>query len=268
VDPATGRSASDETIAVEYQLTPEEIAACWAWEAYSQPRMYLKRMRIRRTAIRNLILSWSAAALMAVLYRVLPQPIALILLAISGIFAIAATFLFISIVSTPSEEAFARKRMPQARMAFESRTPSMVTISAEGVCIDEPTLVMFLRWPHYAALIETPQFLFGRLRDGALTVFPKRLLGEGETLHHNLQRIRAWAAAANVGEHSRLADYLRHHDVPCPRCAYNLRGIQAHACPECGFPLEPEAFAIAPEPPEADAPTVAAESTLRPGTTT
>lgn len=31
-----------------------------------------------------------------------------------------------------------------------------------------------------------------------------------------------------------LAAYLASHDVGCPRCAYNLRGVESGVCPECG----------------------------------
>ncbi len=28
-----------------------------------------------------------------------------------------------------------------------------------------------------------------------------------------------------------------HHDIPCPRCHYNLRGMRGSVCPECGTPV-------------------------------
>lgn len=31
-----------------------------------------------------------------------------------------------------------------------------------------------------------------------------------------------------------LSEFLRDHDVPCPACAYNLRGGTTTTCPECG----------------------------------
>ena len=31
-----------------------------------------------------------------------------------------------------------------------------------------------------------------------------------------------------------LLEYLAGHDVPCPLCGYNLRGLAAPRCPECG----------------------------------
>lgn len=34
-----------------------------------------------------------------------------------------------------------------------------------------------------------------------------------------------------------LRVYLAERDAPCPRCGYNLRGVTAEACPECGCPL-------------------------------
>jgi hypothetical protein len=32
-----------------------------------------------------------------------------------------------------------------------------------------------------------------------------------------------------------LLGYLSHHDIPCPRCEYNLRDLPALLCPECGL---------------------------------
>jgi hypothetical protein len=34
-----------------------------------------------------------------------------------------------------------------------------------------------------------------------------------------------------------LSEFLRHRDIPCPSCRYNLRGLRRGACPECGAPL-------------------------------
>jgi hypothetical protein len=34
-----------------------------------------------------------------------------------------------------------------------------------------------------------------------------------------------------------VAAFLADHDVPCPRCGYNLRGLNASACPECSLKL-------------------------------
>jgi hypothetical protein len=34
-----------------------------------------------------------------------------------------------------------------------------------------------------------------------------------------------------------LAVYLAAHDAMCPRCSYNLRGVEAARCPECGTGL-------------------------------
>jgi DNA-directed RNA polymerase subunit RPC12/RpoP len=34
-----------------------------------------------------------------------------------------------------------------------------------------------------------------------------------------------------------LAEFLRERDVACPVCSYNLRGVKAETCPECGHRL-------------------------------
>lgn len=33
---------------------------------------------------------------------------------------------------------------------------------------------------------------------------------------------------------SYLINYLAEQDIPCPGCGYNLRGLKAEHCPECG----------------------------------
>jgi hypothetical protein len=37
--------------------------------------------------------------------------------------------------------------------------------------------------------------------------------------------------------HGDVVAFLRGRSAPCPRCAYDLRDIQAARCPECGEPL-------------------------------
>jgi hypothetical protein len=34
-----------------------------------------------------------------------------------------------------------------------------------------------------------------------------------------------------------LREFLADQDTPCPACGYNLRGLQAEACPECSAPV-------------------------------
>lgn len=34
-----------------------------------------------------------------------------------------------------------------------------------------------------------------------------------------------------------LAEFLHERDIACPVCSYNLRGVKASACPECGHAL-------------------------------
>jgi hypothetical protein len=45
-----------------------------------------------------------------------------------------------------------------------------------------------------------------------------------------------------VNEHREVAEGLRRHlaehDVACPACGYNLRGLTGMTCPECGSPVE------------------------------
>jgi len=40
--------------------------------------------------------------------------------------------------------------------------------------------------------------------------------------------------SASPVQHDRVTGYLAQHDFECPLCEYNLRGVGAARCPECG----------------------------------
>lgn len=40
-----------------------------------------------------------------------------------------------------------------------------------------------------------------------------------------------------TGADAALASFLAAQDAPCPRCSYNLRGVESAKCPECGGEL-------------------------------
>jgi hypothetical protein len=41
-----------------------------------------------------------------------------------------------------------------------------------------------------------------------------------------------------------FTEYLARHDVPCPSCGYNLRGLEKPVCPECGLAAGWGAFGV------------------------
>jgi hypothetical protein len=49
---------------------------------------------------------------------------------------------------------------------------------------------------------------------------------------------KASATDAPPEEERVLLDYLTAHDVACPSCTYNLRGLTTPRCPECGHELK------------------------------
>ena len=53
-----------------------------------------------------------------------------------------------------------------------------------------------------------------------------------------------------VGESGfdQLATYLAEHDVPCPKCRYDLRGVPNALCPECGTAIPGSVMATPSEP--------------------
>jgi hypothetical protein len=48
----------------------------------------------------------------------------------------------------------------------------------------------------------------------------------------------AMTEEVDQGDEGLLRAHLRTHDDPCPKCRYNLRGVIAPVCPECGSPLQ------------------------------
>ena len=45
------------------------------------------------------------------------------------------------------------------------------------------------------------------------------------------------------------SDLLAGRDVPCPRCAYNLRDLTSNRCPECGLGITADTLLNRPPPP-------------------
>lgn len=45
-----------------------------------------------------------------------------------------------------------------------------------------------------------------------------------------------------MGDASHLRALLKNRDCACPRCGYNLRGMNGEACPECGVTVDPSAI--------------------------
>lgn len=51
---------------------------------------------------------------------------------------------------------------------------------------------------------------------------------------------------AKGSDDDRAAVYLARHDVDCPACGYNLRGLKAAKCPECGGAIDADWLEIEP----------------------
>jgi hypothetical protein len=43
-------------------------------------------------------------------------------------------------------------------------------------------------------------------------------------------------------DHNALQTFLTGRDVPCPKCGYNLKGLDIGTCPECGFGFDAESL--------------------------
>ncbi len=118
-----------------------------------------------------------------------------------------------------------------------------LTINGEGVEFVGRDSRAYNRWRLFESAEVTPSFLVLVMCDQRVRVIPRRLLPDAEGL---ARQCTLWIAADGGGEQRSVVAYLQAHDTPCPKCEYQLRGLDRPQCPECGVILGrenlPQAF--------------------------
>lgn len=118
-------------------------------------------------------------------------------------------------------------------------------IDDEGVKVTFDREIIAIPWTDIIALYDRPQgWIFHTERHIILLLRRDQESPEGQAFVHHMHQ---HAARRARDERSKISAYLSQHDVPCPGCKYQLRGIAALKCPECARQLVchdfPEAFA-------------------------
>jgi hypothetical protein len=111
-----------------------------------------------------------------------------------------------------------------------------VAISRTGVHIRDPERDMQLSW-HTVVPRSTEAFVLLQCAANAVLIIPKRAFESKASAHSFLESAQAWWADAQQENTDKLVSYLSEQDAACPSCRYNLRGVRAAACPECGRAL-------------------------------
>lgn len=116
--------------------------------------------------------------------------------------------------------------------------PQRLTVGPDGITLRGVHHDVVQRWSGISSVRELPEVIVFQRRDGAGYPVPRRLFARKADADAFAARAKAWLEASGHGDERRLREYLAAHDAPCPGCGYNLRGVTAAACPECGRELD------------------------------
>jgi YcxB-like protein len=115
-----------------------------------------------------------------------------------------------------------------------------VTVAESGLREVTPGADVSVGWEMVFHLDETEEHIFVDRRGVETLIVPKRALGSAAEARLFVEEIGRRMRSAGADPESRVRAYLAGRDRPCFTCGYNLRGVGALACPECGQELSAE----------------------------
>lgn len=140
---------------------------------------------------------------------------------------------------TRSMQVWARKLSESGAGGYHEGEHTLV-VTAEGIVLEEPHHRTHQRWSGVVAVEESADHVFLVRHDSSAITIPASVfaaLPRAEFVSACREWIRAGGGAA-------VTRHLASHDAACPSCSYNLRGVRAGACPECGTPISHRALKI------------------------
>lgn len=114
-----------------------------------------------------------------------------------------------------------------------------VTMDENGVFLQSPEAESRISWRLVTPTIVSTFFV---LYDESepISYLPSRCFASTSTRDELLEQAKQWHQAAQLPHALRLERYLADRDLPCPKCKYNLRGMNGEICPECGVSIQLE----------------------------
>jgi hypothetical protein len=143
-------------------------------------------------------------------------------------------------------------RVTGASLSRESRSfagPSRIEIGPDGIVHASVHEDIRQRWGGIADVHHTFSSIAIVRDDGYMYILPKRVFASLQQASEVAERCRAWLERSGAGDVARARAWLETHDLPCPKCGYNLRGGEPSSCPECGMHFSPEFIADIPSHP-------------------
>ena len=152
--------------------------------------------------------------------------------------AFFAIFLVITVPNIDIYHGQKKEYLNDARKADLSRSvgPMYIAISRAGAHIRDPERELHFSWRTVVPQ-STDAFLIMRYGTSEALIIPKRVFESQAAAQTFLQSAQAWWAEAQQENVDKLVNYLAEHDAACRTCRYNLRGVRAANCPECGRAL-------------------------------
>lgn len=123
--------------------------------------------------------------------------------------------------------------------------PQSVTIGPDGLILRTIHHDITERWSGITEVRDTPDGIYFQRRDNLCYLVPTRIFASPTEARAVLDRSRAWLDASGHGDARRIRAFLAERDVQCLGCNYNLRGVTARVCPECGRELDSGLIAAA-----------------------
>lgn len=121
------------------------------------------------------------------------------------------------------------------------------SIDVGGVTIAAPSRTLTLGW-ETVGMRETPGYILIAHGGSDGTFVPKHAFASADDAREFVAAAQQFWSQGQRPHAERVRAYLHDRDVTCPKCGYNLRGVQGEKCPECGGSLDLAALISAKQP--------------------
>ncbi|MCC6971199.1 MAG: hypothetical protein IT434_13375 [Phycisphaerales bacterium] len=92
-------------------------------------------------------------------------------------------------------------------------------------------------WEHFSAAELVPSHVAVLASQGVSMYIPIELFTSDEAARGFVRRVQSILESHACTAAHRIVAYLRDQSTPCPKCRYDLKGVQHATCPECGLAL-------------------------------
>lgn len=236
-----------------YDLSAQDVEVATRWSVTSGPRTREYTEERRRAGLSLLVLAavcFGAGALLILLNLPARGP-----LSPAATFAVSAVagaglglLVLYGLFFRPSASRRILENAIRRTIARESAQsmlgPCLARIDERGCYFDRPLGDGVRRWAGVLECIPTDAMIYFVTLDQSVYGVPARVFDDQAHQDRFLAAVRRWIDELGPAATGRVTAFLRNHDLPCPACRYNLRGVTVMTCPECGESL---ARAVLPE---------------------